>query len=156
MFRFSLIVTACVAFALPIQANECDALLSSLLANLPRLEFAGRSRMAGAPDFDIVYLRHSQAHQVVLSCGPRQPSLNIDWRGGLPSAGYFQLIGQLGSIMTGVSAGVVRAGAMECQKSALAAKYEMSEFTSNGVKFECAIFTHDGGGTAMTIYQPKH
>jgi hypothetical protein len=65
------------------------------------------------------------------------------------------LIGQLGSIMTGVSAEAVRAGAMECQRSALVAKYEMSEFTSRDVKFECAIFTHDSGGTAMTIYQHK-
>ena len=97
-----------------------------------RGEFAVRSRMAGAPDFDIVYLRHSQASQVALSCRPRQPSLSIDWRGGPPPAGYFQLIGQLGSIMTGVPPDAVRTGAMECQKLALAAAYEMSEFEFDG------------------------
>ena len=156
MFRFSLIVTACVSFALPIQANECDALVRNFLAHVPGLTFASKSHMAAEFNFDIVYLKHPQATQMALSCGPLQPSLNIDWRGGLPSAGYFRLIGELGSIMTGVSAEAVRVGAMECQKSALVAKYEMSEFTSKGVKFECAIFTHDGGGTAMTIYQHKH
>jgi len=55
MFRFLMLtVTGWLSFASPVQANECDALLSSLLAKLPRLEFAGRSRMTGAPDFDIV------------------------------------------------------------------------------------------------------
>ena len=154
MFRFLMLtVTGWLGFASPVQANECDALLSSLLAKLPRLEFGGRSRMAGAPDFDIVYLRHSQARQVALSCRPRQPSLSIDWRGGPPPAGYFQLIGQLGSIMTGIPPDAVRAGAVECQKLALAAAYEMSEFELMGVRFECAIFT--SGGTTMTISKPK-
>jgi hypothetical protein len=154
MFRLLMLtVTGWLGFASLVQANECDALLSSLLAKLPRLEFGGRSRMAGAPNFDIVYLRHSQASQVVLSCRPRQPSLSIDWRGGPPPAGYFQLIGQLGSIMTGVPPDAVRTGAVECQKLALAAAYEMSEFESMGVRFECAIFT--GRGTTITIFQPE-
>lgn len=154
MFRFLMLtVTGWLGFASPVQANECDALLSSLLAKLPRLEFGGRSRMAGAPDFDIVYLRHSQASLVALSCRPRQPSLSIDWRGGPPPAGYFQLIGQLGTIMTGVPPDAVRAGAVECQKLALAAAYEISEFELMGVRFECAIFT--SGGTTTTISKPK-
>ena len=154
MFRLLMLtVTGWLGFASLVQANECDALLSSLLAKLPRLEFGGRSRMAGAPNFDIVYLRHSQASQVVLSCRPRQPSLSIDWRGGPPPAGYFQLIGQLGSIMTGVPPDAVRTGASECQKLALAAAYEMSEFELMGVRFECAIFT--SGGTTMTISQTE-
>ena len=154
MFRLLMLtVTGLLGFSSLVQANECDALLSSLLAKLPRLEFGGRSRMAGAPNFDIVYLRHSQASQVVLSCRPRQPSLSIDWRGGPPPAGYFQLIGQLGSIMTGVPPDAVRTGASECQKLALASAYEMSEFELMSVRFECAIFT--SGGTTITISQTE-
>jgi hypothetical protein len=100
MLRFLILtVTGWLGFVSPVQATECDALLSSLLAKLPRLEFGGRSRMAGAPDFDIVYLRHSQAHQVVLSCRPRQPSLSIDWRGGPPPAVDAACAGANGGVM---------------------------------------------------------
>jgi hypothetical protein len=54
MFRFSLIVTACVAFALPIQANECDVLVRNFLAHVPGLTFASKSHMAAEFNFDIV------------------------------------------------------------------------------------------------------
>jgi len=109
--------------------------------------------MAGAPNFDVAYLKHPRANQIALSCGPRQPSLSIDRRGGSPPAAYFGLIGELGSIVTGAPAAAVRTGAVECQKLAPAAAYEMSEFELASVRFECAIFTHDSGGTAVTIYQ---
>lgn len=70
-----------------------------------------------------------------------------------PPAGYFELIGLLGSIVTGVPVAAINSGATECQRQALAAAYEMSGFELAGVRFECAIFTHEGGGMTMSIHR---
>ena len=151
--RLCIAVASFMSFVSSAQANECDALVAQLLAGVPGLTFTSTSHMAGAPNFDVAYLKHPQASQIALSCGPRQPSLSIDWRGGSPPPGYFQLIGLLASIVTGVPVAAINSGAIECQRQALAAAYEMSGFDLAGVRFACAIFTHDGGGMTMTIHR---
>jgi hypothetical protein len=134
-------------------ASDCDAVVAQLLAAVPGLTFTSTSHMAGAPNFDVAYFKHSQASQIALSCGPRQPSVSIDLRGRSPPSGYFELIGLLGSIVTGVPVAAINSGATECRRQALSAAYEMSGFGLAGVRFECAIFTHEGGGMTMTIHR---
>ena len=101
----------------------------------------------------MAYLKHPQASEIALSCGPRLPSLSIDWRGGRPPFGYFELIGLLGSIVTGVPVAAIRSGIEQCQRLASASAYEMSGFELAGVRFECAIFTHEGGGMSVTTHR---
>jgi hypothetical protein len=151
--RFFLTAASLMAFVSFAQADECDALVAQLLAGVPGLTFTSTSHMADAPNFDVAYLKHPQASQIALSCGPRVPSLDIDWRGGAPPVGYFELIGLLGSIVTGVPVAAINFGAGECRRLASAAAYEMSGFELAGVRFECAIFTHEGGGMTMTIHR---
>ena len=151
--RFSLAAVSFVGINSPALASDCDAVVAQLLAGVPGLTFTSTSHMAGAPNFDVAYLKHSQASQVALSCGPHAPSLDIDWRGGAPPAGYFDLVGLLGSIVTGVPVAAINSGATECRRQALAAAYEMSGFELAGVRFECAIFTHEGGGMTLTIHR---
>jgi len=151
--RFILAAVSFVGITSPALASNCDTILAQLLAAVPGLAFTSTSHMAGAPNFDVTYLKHPQASQIALSCGPHVPSLDIDWRGGAPPAGYFELVGLLGSIVTGVPVAAINSGAMECQRQALAAAYEMSGFELAGVRFECAIFTHEGGGMTMTIHR---
>jgi len=140
------------AISLPASAS-CDVVVAQLLAGVQELKFTRTSHLAGAPNFDVAYLKHPQASQIALSCGPRQPSLSIDWRGGSPPSGYFELIGSLASIVTGVPVAAIRTGASQCQKLASASAYEMSGFELAGVRFECAIFTHEGGGMTMAIHR---
>ncbi len=151
--RLFLTVASFMSLVSLAQADECDALVAQLLAGVHGLTFISTSHMAGAPNFDVTYLKHPQASQIALSCGPRVPSLDIDWRGGAPPAGYFDLIGLLGSIVTGVPVAAINSGAGECRRLASAAAYEMSGFELAGVRFECAIFTHEGGGLTMTIHR---
>jgi hypothetical protein len=133
-------------------AGDCDVVMAQLLTGVPELKFIRTSHMAGAPNFDLAFFKHPQASQIALSCGPSQPSLSIDWRGGSPPSGYFELIGLLGSIVTGVPVAAITAGATECQKRASSAAYGMSGYQLAGVRFECAVFTHEGGGLTMTVH----
>ncbi len=151
--RFFLAAVSFIGINSPALASDCDALVPQLLAGVPGLTFTSTSHMAGAPNFDVAYFKHPQASQIALSCGPRVPSLDIDWRGGTPPNGYFELIGMLGSIVTGVPVAAINSGAGECRRLAGAAAYEMSGFQLAGVRFECAIFTHEGGGMTMTIHR---
>lgn len=134
-------------------ASDCDALVPQLLTGVPGLTFTNTSHLAGAPNFDVAYFKHPQASQIALSCGPRQPSLSIDWRGSSPPVGYFDLIALLGSIVTGVPAAAIHSGSAECERLARATAYEMSGFELAGVRFECAIFTHEGGGMTVTMHR---
>ena len=154
MLRLLLTMIGSLCLAVPAQANPCGDLVGKLLEGVQGLVVESVSHVDAASTFDIIYLKHPQATDVALTCRLPQPSLDVDWRGGLPPRGYFQLIGLLGSIMTGVPPEAVSAAARECQKTALGAKYEMGELLSKGVKFECDSFKHDSGGTSMTIYRP--
>src|SRR5690242_7605714 len=98
------------------QAGDCDGIVPQLLAGVPDLESTSKSHLAGAPNFDVAYMKHPQASEIALSCGPRQPSLSIDWRGSSPPSGYFDLIGLLASIVTGVPVAAIRVGVEQCQK----------------------------------------
>ncbi len=150
----SCIITVAVLMAIgsPAAASDCDILVEHLLSGVPELKLTGTKRMAGAPDFDLALLKHPQASAIALNCGAQLPSVNVDWRGSPPPPGYFELVGLLGGIVTGVAPGVVRAGALECDKRAREAAYEMSGYHLAGVKFECAIYTHEGGGVSMTVH----
>jgi hypothetical protein len=136
----------------PARAGPCDVLVAQLHTAVPELELTGTKHMAGAPDFDVAFMKHPHASAIALTCGPQQPSVSVDWRGSPPPTGYFELVGQLGSIVTGATPPVIRTGALECQKRAQAAAYEMSGYQLAGVRFECAIFTHEGGGLSMMIH----
>jgi hypothetical protein len=134
------------------RADECDALVGRLIAQVPELTLESRAKNAGAAD--VVYLKHPQAKELSIFCpapGVPWPALNVDWPDGLPPAGYFQLIGQMGGIMTETPADVIRTGAMKCQQQALAAKDEAADTETSGVSFECSAFTRDGGSTAITL-----
>jgi hypothetical protein len=135
------------------RASDCEALVPQLLAGVPGLTLTNTSHLAGAPNFDVAYFKHPQASQIALAYGPRQPSLSIDWRGSAPSDGYFDLIALLGSIVTGVPAAAIHSGSAECERLARATAYEMSGFGLAGLRFECAIFTHEGGGMSVTVHR---
>jgi hypothetical protein len=151
--RFIFAAVSSVGFSPSALASDCNTIVAQLVAGVPGLSFTSASHMAGAPNYDVAYLKHPQASQIALSCSPREPSLSIDWRGGSAPAGYFELIGLLGSILTGVPVDAIRSGSAECQRLAGAAAYEMSGIALAGVRFECAIFTHEGGGMTMTIHR---
>lgn len=152
--RLFVVMIGCLCFAIRADASSaCGGLVGELLVGVQGLAVRSVSHVDAASAFDIVYLKHPDATEVALTCRFPRSSLDVDWRGGLPPAGYFQLIGRLGSIMTGISAEAISAAAAECQKRAIVAKYEMAELVSQGVKFECDSFTHDSGGTSMTIYK---
>jgi len=137
----------------PGHASDCDSIVTLLLAGVPDLKFASTSHLAGAPNFDVAYFKHPQAGAIALSCGRSEPSLSVDWRGGSPPSGYFELTGLLASIVTGVPVAAIRSGVEQCQKLASATAYEMSGFELAGLRFECAIFTHEGGGMSVTIHR---
>ena len=149
MFRSALTVVGFLCLTLPVRADECDRIVKSLIAQTPGLQLDKRTLAEGV---DIVYLKHPQAKALSVFCpapSKLSPALSADWMEDLPPPSYFQLIGRLGSILTGVSADAISAGATECQKRALGTKDEESDLESSGIRFECQVFTHAGGGTAM-------
>ena len=150
--RFIFAAVSAVGFSSSALASDCNAIVAQLVRT-SRSRLHSTTHMAGAPNYDVAYLKHPQASQIALSCTPREPSLSIDWRGGSAPVGYFELIGLLGSILTGVPVAAIRSGSAECHRLAGAAAYEMSGIALDGVRFECAIFTHEGGGMTMTIHR---
>ena len=95
---------------------------------------------AGASTFDLL----SGAFRSVI-----HPS--ADWLQDPAPPAYFQLIGKLGSILTGVFANAISAGAIECEKRALAAKGEEGNVESSGIRLQCQAFEHAGGGTTLLL-----
>ena len=149
-----LIVMALLSVSFPVKADECDRIVENLIAQTPGLQLDKRMLAEGV---DIVYLKHPQAKALSVFCpAPPMlaPALSADWLEGLPPPSYFELIGKLGSILTGVSADAISAGAIECQKRALAAKDEEGDLESSGIRFECQAFTRAGGGTATIFARP--
>ena len=149
-----LIVMALLSVCLPVEADECDRLVINLIAQTPGLQLDKRVLAEGV---DIVYLKHPQAKALSVFCPApplMSPALSADWLEGSPPPSYFELIGKLGSILTGVSPEEIRAGAIECQKRALSAKDEESSLKSSGIKFDCQVFARAGGGT-VTIFAPR-
>ena len=107
-----------------------------------------------AEEADIVYLKHPQVIALSIFCPvPSAPSftLSADWLQDPAPPAYFQLIGKLGSILTGVSANAISAGAIECEKRALAAKGEEGNVESSGIRLQCQAFEHAGGGTTLLL-----
>ena len=150
----SLIVMALLSVCLPVEADQCDRVVANLIAQTPGLQLDKRVLAEGV---DIVYLKHPQAKALSVFCPApplMSPALSADWLEGSPPPSYFELIGKLGSILTGVSPEEIRAGAIECQKRALSAKDEESNLESSGIKFDCQVFARAGGGTA-TIFAPR-
>ena len=147
-----LLTLAFVLASLPVRADKCDGIVANLIAQTPGLQ---RDKRVLAEGVDIVYLKHPQAKALSVFCPAPpmlQPALSSDWLQGLPPPSYFQLIGKLGSILTGVSAEAISEGAIECQKRALANKEgEDGAFDANGVRFECQAFVKAGGGTALIL-----
>lgn len=147
-----LLTMALLLSAFPAKADECDSIVANLIAQTPGLQLDKRVLAEGV---DIVYLKHPQAKALSVFCPAppmMSPALSSDWLQGLPPPSYFQLIGKLGSMLIGVSADVISAGASECQKRALANKEgEDGVLEANGIRIECQVFTRAGGGTALII-----
>jgi hypothetical protein len=136
----------------PVKADECDSIVANLIAQTPGLQLDKRVLAEGV---DIVYLKHPQAKALSIFCPAppmMSPALSSDWLQGLPPPSYFQLIGKLGGMLTGVSTDAISAGASECQKRALANKEgEDGVLEANGIRIECQVFTRAGGGTALIL-----
>jgi hypothetical protein len=147
-----LLILALLLTAPPARADECDSIIANLITQTPGLQLDKRVLAEGV---DIVYLKHPQAKALSVFCPApplSSPALSSDWLQGLPPPTYFQLVGNLGSILTGVSADAIRAGAIECQKRALANKEgEDADVEASGVRFECQAFMRAGGGTALVL-----
>jgi hypothetical protein len=154
MFRSLPTVVGCLCLILPVRADECDRIVENLLAQTPGLQFDKRMLAEGV---DIVYLKHPQANALSVFCAApamSSPALSADWLEDLPPPSYFQLIGRLGSILTGVSADAISTGAIECQKRASSAQDEAGDLEASGIRFQCQTFLRAGGGTAMIFAQP--
>ena len=147
-----LLTMALLLSAFPAKADECDSIVANLIAQTPGLQLDKRVLAEGV---DIVYLKHPQAKALSVFCPAppmMSPALSSDWLQGLPPPSYFQLIGKLGSMLIGVSADVISAGASECQKRALANKEgEDGVLEANGIRIEGQVFTRAGGGTALIL-----
>ena len=147
----TLIVMVLLFAGFPAKADQCDHIVANLIAQTPGLQLDKRMPAEGA---DIVYLKHPQAIAISIFCPvPSAPSLTLsaDWLQDPAPPAYFQLIGKLGSILTGVSANAISAGAIECEKRALAAKGEEGNVESSGIRLQCQAFEHAGGGTTLLL-----
>jgi hypothetical protein len=135
----------------PAKADQCDRIVANLIAQTPGLQLDKRMSAEGA---DIVYLKHPQAIALSIFCPvPSAPSLTLsaDWLEDPAPPAYFQLIGKLGSLLTGVSSDAISTGAIACEKRALAAKGEEGNFEASGIRFQCQAFAHAGGGTTLLL-----
>ena len=147
----TLIVMVLLFAGFPAKADQCDRIVANLIAQTPGLQLDKRMPAEGA---DIVYLKHPQAIALSIFCpGPSAPSLTLsaDWLQDPAPPAYFQLIGKLGSILTGVSANAISEGVIECEKRALAAKGEEGSVDLSGIRFQCQAFAHAGGGTTLLL-----
>ena len=147
----TLIVMVLLFAGVPAKADQCDHIVADLIAQTPGLQRDKRMPAEGA---DIVYLKHPQVIALSIFCPmPSAPSftLSADWLQDPAPPAYFQLIGKLGSILTGVSANAISAGAIECEKRALAAKGEEGNVESSGIRLQCQAFEHAGGGTTLLL-----
>jgi hypothetical protein len=147
----TLIVMVLLLAGFPAKADQCDRIVADLIAQTPGLQLDKRMPAEGA---DIVYLKHPQAVAISIFCPvPPLPSLALsaDWLQDPAPPAYFQLIGKLGSVLTGVSAHAISTGAIACEKRALAAKGEEGNVEFSGIRFQCQAFEHAGGGTTLLL-----
>ncbi len=147
----TLILMVLLFAGFPAKADQCDQVVANLIAQTPGLQLEKRLPAEGA---DIVYLKYPQAIAISVFCPvPSAPSLTLsaDWLQDPAPPAYFQLIGKLGSILTGVPAKAISAGAIECERRALAANGEEGNVESSGVSLQCQAFVHAGGGTTLLL-----
>jgi len=147
----TLIVIVLLFAGFPAKADQCDRIVANLIAQTPGLQLDKRMIAEGA---DIVFLKHPQAIAISIFCPvPSAPSLTLsaDWLQDPAPPAYFQLIGRLGSVLTGVSADAISTGALACEKRALAAKSEEGDVEASGIRFQCQAFPHAGGGTTLLL-----
>jgi len=147
VFILAVIVSGCSSAAA--LADECEAIVADLVAREGAI--AEQRTPAGQ-----IPLKHPLASEVVVEC-PTAPGAPIDlylnWDGAFPPRTFYEFAGRAGQIVTAAQAGVVKQGAMKCQRAALRSRNEMANTTVGGIAFECQAFTRDGGGTAITIYR---
>ena len=146
-----LIVLVLLLAGFPAKADQCDRIVADLIAQTPGLQLDKRMPAEGA---DVVYLKHPQVIAISIFCPvPSAPSLTLsaDWLQDPAPPAYFQLIGKLGSVLTGVSADAISSGAIACEKRALAAKGEEGNVEASGIKFQRQAFEHAGGGTTLLL-----
>ena len=99
--------------------------------------------------FDNFMLQPRNAsEQVIVTCGPKELALNVDWHDGFPPSDYYDLVGHVVSAGVKVPDDVARTAASKCTKQAFNDKYKAAVVISNGISFECSSY---GGGAQITI-----
>ncbi|MFA5958452.1 hypothetical protein [Hyphomicrobium sp.] len=146
-------IVASVAAYGPARADDCDAVLAELAATVTGLDVGERITSTG--NSDTVQLKHGAADDIKLTCAPpaaHQPNqIAVVWHSAFPPPSYFDLLAAAGAIVTTNSTTTIRKGALACQKHALTADIENSEFNLASVNFSCSVTTRNGGRTAITV-----
>lgn len=134
------------------RADECDARVAALIAseNGVTASSSRRNSINNAIEIMSKYVNESSVDCPTNTSFPID--LYVNWNGAFPPASFYKFAGRAAHIVVGVSEKAARVGAMKCQQAALRANDEMAQMTFGDAYFECQAFSHDGGGTAITIY----
>lgn len=89
---------------------------------------------------------------VSISCMQPEPDAMISWDGLEPSAQYYELVGRVGTLITGRNADDVIQAAKKCRSLALKDPSELASIDGQKMGVECQAFTRDGGATGINIY----
>jgi hypothetical protein len=149
LIAFSCISAACSQA----RADECDAIVAGLAATIDGLVVGERTKTAG--DFDVVELKQPAADKIRLMCSRRGSKVSdkiaVEWHSAYAPRQYFDVIATAGALVTLNSIGVVRKGALDCQRQVLSMESGKSDLDLAGVHFECSATLGPTGRIAITV-----
>ena len=137
---FAAIVSLC--FATVSNAGECEVLTAKIVASvrgaaLDKIDIPGRHVELSHPDADGLTI-HCRVPADAPSNGAEIPAaISITAKSLIPSAAYFDLVGKVGSALTGRSASLVRKTAVACHQQALTEKDRWADTTIDGIYYVC-------------------
>jgi hypothetical protein len=133
--RCLLVALILSAAATAARADNCDNLVDRLTTEVPRLQSDGRVHATN--EFDAFNLHHANALQVVVFCGPKFLTIDVNSQNGFPPPAYYELVGQMATASMKVSDNMAANIARECARRARMSKDDEAAIEGGGIKVKC-------------------
>lgn len=148
MFRVNLYLVTMIGCLVStnLLADSCETLLNKLRKD-PHLTLVMHDEMQ-------YHFQYGNDIPISLSinCMQPEPDAGVNWDGFEPNAQYYDLIGRVGTLITGRDADDVIQTAKKCYNLALKDSSELASIDGRKMMIDCQVSKQDGGSTSINIY----